>query len=183
MRRQARIFFPSLSKQVSSFAYDNAGGSKGTLPEQPWASSGMVKPCFAYYACAAFYPAADSRGSRARRFAPSKPLQGLGNCHYRSHSPFTRPAEKVKDLANEALSSMKANHEALLQQLRVYLRNKETEFILFKPVKVRCHGDGWDAWLVVVNSGKDGIHYIGMLSRLGLGSWPAYYGADFFYSV
>jgi hypothetical protein len=42
----------------------------------------------------------------------------------------------VKELAHEALTHMKANHEEILKQLRVYLRNQETEFILFKPIKV-----------------------------------------------
>jgi hypothetical protein len=53
-------------------------------------------------------------------------------------SCIARPAvaaEKVAGLASDALAGMQATHAGVLQQLRVYLRNKETEFILFKPIK------------------------------------------------
>eukprot|EP00123_Amoebidium_parasiticum_P014036 comp22291_c1_seq1/m.33053 comp22291_c1_seq1/g.33053 ORF comp22291_c1_seq1/g.33053 comp22291_c1_seq1/m.33053 type:complete len:828 (-) comp22291_c1_seq1:66-2549(-) len=51
-----------------------------------------------------------------------------------SAQQWARP-ETVRDLGSEALRQLKTEHPKLLASMALYLRNRETEFILFKPIK------------------------------------------------
>lgn len=86
------------------------------------------------------------------RSVPRNPRNPMQFSHGFFFSTRTN-AEKLKELAEEALRALKDKHEAVLRDLKVYLRNKETEFILFKPIKVKtlpyccmCSG-AWRQWV------------------------------------
>ena len=56
--------------------------------------------------------------------------------HGRSFS-FNVVAENVRRLVSESYMLLKSKIPSTLQIMSLYLANKDTEFILFKPVKVR----------------------------------------------
>ena len=52
--------------------------------------------------------------------------------------PFAKP-ESVKDLVSESYRILKSKTGLTYQSMSLYLANRETEAILFKPIKVCDH--------------------------------------------
>ncbi|XP_034042106.1 conserved oligomeric Golgi complex subunit 3 [Thalassophryne amazonica] len=61
------------------------------------------------------------------------PVQG-GPTYSLSQQPWTQPA-KINDIVMAAYRVMKSKLPSTLQSMSLYLANKDTEFILFKPVR------------------------------------------------
>lgn len=51
-------------------------------------------------------------------------------------------AKFVADIVSETLKNMKTKVPEIQRSMQLYLANRETEFILFRPIKVRKAGNG-----------------------------------------
>lgn len=52
-----------------------------------------------------------------------------------TNQPFAKP-ESVRELVGQAYKTLKSKVPAVHQSMSLYLANRETEAILFKPIKV-----------------------------------------------
>ena len=56
-----------------------------------------------------------------------------------SSQPFAAP-EKIHDIVAETYKNIKSQLASVHRSMALYLANRDTEVILFKPVKVSLHG-------------------------------------------
>jgi len=59
---------------------------------------------------------------------------GSGRVQLR-HQPFAS-AEKLRDIVADTYRQLKQRHVDIQRKMSLYLANRDTEFILFKPMKV-----------------------------------------------
>jgi len=60
---------------------------------------------------------------------------GAAGCVHLRHQPFAG-AEKLRDVVADTYRQLKQRRVDIQRKMSLYLANRDTEFILFKPVKV-----------------------------------------------
>ena len=63
-------------------------------------------------------------------------LDILGNMHLSSSRRFLFFTENVRKIVSEAYMMLKSKLPGIMESMSLYLASKETEYILFKPIKV-----------------------------------------------